>query len=209
VRLSRAARDSQAAAFLAVAGVGCITAWAVDACVDWMHLLPGVTGVALCGAVGLLLAPGQDGRRPLAVAPARRRLVLVAAITVGIGLAGVSLSRQWISETFQSRAQGALATRPADALREADRALRVDPEAIRAYWVKSAALARFGEAAASRAALEEAARREPGNYVTWALLGDLAVRAGEPAHAERLYRRALALNPRDADLRQRVEESAG
>ena len=61
-------------------------------------------------------------------------------------------------------------TRPT-ALREADRALRLDPEAMGAYYAKAAALARFNEAGAAKAALREAARREPGDYVTWALLG--------------------------------------
>jgi Flp pilus assembly protein TadD len=49
-----------------------------------------------------------------------------------------------------------------------------------------------------------AARREAGNNLTWALLGDLAVRAGDERRARTLYRRALALNPRDPELRRRV-----
>ena len=38
----------------------------------------------------------------------------------------------------------------------------------------------------------------------WALLGDLATRRGERAQALRDYRRALALNPRDATLAEAV-----
>jgi UDP-GlcNAc:undecaprenyl-phosphate GlcNAc-1-phosphate transferase len=207
-RLSRTARHSSGGAFLAVAGVGCAVTWLVDASVDWMHLLPGVTGVALCAAIGLLR--GTSETRPVlpAVAAVRRPLTAVILITVALTLTGVSLSRQWFAEMFQSRAQAALATRPDEALRQADRALRLDPEAVRSYWVKSAALARFGEAEAAQAALREAARREPGNYVTWALLGDLALRLEQPALARSHYRRALSLNPRDADLRRRAGTQA-
>ena len=115
-------------------------------------------------------------------------------------LAAVSLSRQALSEHFVSAARSALGQDPATALREADRALRLDPEAMGAYYAKAAALARFNEAGAAKAALREAARREPGDYVTWALLGDLAVRTGNLGEAGRLYRRALALNPRDPSL---------
>jgi cytochrome c-type biogenesis protein CcmH/NrfG len=56
--------------------------------------------------------------------------------------------------------------------------------------------------------LREAARREPRNFVTWALLGDLAVRSGNMAVAKQNYRRALALNPRDVGLRQHVRDAA-
>ena len=99
-----------------------------------------------------------------------------------------------------SDARAALTDDPATALREADRALRIDPELIGAYYAKAAALARFDEADAAKAALREAARREPRNFVTWALLGDLAVRTGDFDEARGLYRRALALNPRDPSL---------
>jgi Flp pilus assembly protein TadD len=99
-----------------------------------------------------------------------------------------------------SAARAAVPGDPATALREADRALRIDPELIGAYYAKAAALARFDESDASKAALREAARREPRNFVTWALLGDLAVRTGNFGEARRFYRRALALNPRDPSL---------
>ncbi len=115
------------------------------------------------------------------------------------------MSRQAIAEHLRSEAQDALSQRPEEALRQADRSLQVDPEAVGAYYVKSAAFARFGEAGAAEAALREAARREHGNYVTWALLGDLAVRTGDLDEARGHYRRALALNPRDPGLRENVK----
>jgi cytochrome c-type biogenesis protein CcmH/NrfG len=48
--------------------------------------------------------------------------------------------------------------------------------------------------------LAVAARRDPGAYVTWALLGDLAVRRGDLRQARADYGRASRLNPFDRPL---------
>jgi tetratricopeptide (TPR) repeat protein len=208
-RLAAAARTSESARFLAVAASGAVTAWLVHTSVDWIHLIPGVTGMALVAGATLLVAPDDAGRhdesRRTQRALARR---LAPALVVGVLLvvASVSLSRQGLAEHFRTRAQNALATRPGDALVEADRSLRLDPEAMRTYYVKAAALARFDRGPAARAVLMEAAAREPRDFVTWALLGDLAVRMGDLADARRMYGRALALNPRDPALRAQARD---
>ena len=53
-RLALAARGSAGARTVLVASLGMVTAWLVHTSVDWIHLLPGVTGVALVGAVCLV-----------------------------------------------------------------------------------------------------------------------------------------------------------
>ena len=63
-----------------------------------------------------------------------------------------------------------------------------------------AALARQGRYEPARDVLLEATRREPHDFVTWGLLGDLALRAGLVQSAMNYYREASALNPRDAGL---------
>ena len=198
---------------LVVAGLGVVSAWLVHTSVDWMHLLPGLTGVALLGAAVLLRAPRAEvvhgaevakaGDEAAArAAPRSRRARLAPAILIGLAvtIAALSLSRQSLSERYVERAQGALAEDPAGALVEANRALRLDREAISAYYAKAAALARFGEGDAARAVLLDATRREPRNFVTWALLGDLSVRRGQLDDAGAHYRRAARLNPRDVGL---------
>ncbi len=205
-RASRAARSSPTRGLLAVAGVGAVVSWTVHTSVDWIHLLPGVTGLALVAAV-LLARAGDPAEAPANSVGARRaRPVVVAVIGLGLALACVSLSRQGLAEHFRSSAQDALAARPADALRDADRSLRLDPEAVESYYVKAAALARFNEPAAARAALQEAVRREPRRFVTWALLGDLAVRTDDFRAARDAYGRAHALNPLDPNLRALAED---
>ena len=165
----------------------------VHTSVDWIHLLPGVTGLALAFAAVLLAragAPERAPRRPRARRGAAGRSRRRSSSRSALAMAGVSLSRQGLAEHFRSSAQRALAERPADALRDADRSLRLDPEAVPSYYVKAAALARFNEPPRPRARAAGGARgAEPHDFVTWALLGDLAVRTG------RLPRGARALPP--------------
>ena len=70
------------------------------------------------------------------------------------------------------------------------------------YYVKAAAYARVDDYARARATLLEAARREPHDFVTWGLIGDLAVRRGELGQARRAYGRAAELNPQNQGLAQ-------
>jgi UDP-GlcNAc:undecaprenyl-phosphate GlcNAc-1-phosphate transferase len=183
----------------AAACVGVVVAWLVHASVDWIHLLPGVTAVALVAAAALV----YGGEQPPTRSSDRRRGRAIAAVVAAtvVVISAVSLTRQALTERYQDRARAALAADPARAIQEADRALRLDPDAIGAYYVKSAALARFNEAAAAQGALEAALRRDPSDFVTWALLGDLAVRAGQLQEARSRYERALALNPLDPSLK--------
>lgn len=198
------ANTTRARAPVVVTSVGILSAWFVHTSVDWIHLLPGVTGIALI-ATAVLLRPGDERFVP---APSRLTLQLprlariapAAAVGLAIAIAALSLSRQGLSELYVARAQAALAENPAKALREANRALRLDREAIPAYYAKAAAVARFGDGETASVVLLDAVRREPRNFVTWTLLGDLAVRRDEPAQARRYYRRASELNPRNAEL---------
>ena len=89
----------------------------------------------------------------------------------------------------------------ARALTSADRALRLDGASVSALIVRSGALARVGDDRRARAALADAARIEPESFVAHTLLGDADARLGDAAGAQKEYRRALALNPRDPTLR--------
>ena len=133
-------------------------------------------GGAAAPAAAATTRRARPARRPALGSPralARRALAPALLVGVAITVAALSLSRQALSELYVDRAQDALAGDPARALVEANRALRLDREAIAAYYAKAAALARFGEGDAARAVLLDATRREPRNFVTWVLLGDL------------------------------------
>ena len=160
-----------------------------------------MSGVALAlGAVLLVRRPDAPEARPVIASGAglrRLRPGLATALIVAIGLAtaGVSLSRQGLAEQFRVTAQRSLAERPADALRDADRSLRLDSAAVETYYVKAAALARFDEAAAARKTLLAAAKREPHDFVTWALLGDLVGEDRGSAPGQARLRARLGAQP--------------
>ncbi len=218
---SRGARSPLARALM-VGAVGALVAWLVQTSVDWMHLLPGLTAIALVGAAVLIRPRPRAGTG--AEAPARRRSSSTAAVApersglqralaskpalalgasavmVTLVLAGASLSRQGLADLYRERAQQELAAHPAAALVDANRSLGIDADAMETYYVKAAALARFDQAAAAEATLRQALAHEPENFVTWTLLGDIAVREHRPRTAGHDYVRAHQLNPRDPTL---------
>jgi cytochrome c-type biogenesis protein CcmH/NrfG len=56
--------------------------------------------------------------------------------------------------------------------------------------------------------LQDALSKEPNNFVTLTLLGDLQVRDGEFDDAAAYYKKASDLNPRDTGLAQLAEQTA-
>jgi UDP-GlcNAc:undecaprenyl-phosphate GlcNAc-1-phosphate transferase len=211
-RMRAAAVGSPQTQALMVAALGTVTAWFAHTSVDWVHLMPGLTAIALAMAAVLL----RDRSPVEAVAPARvpgrafspRPSMVGAAALVGLALvvAAGSLSRQGLADLFRDRASDALAAQPAQAVREANRSLRLDAENPRTYYIKAAALARFNQAAAAQRVLRQALSKEPDDFVTWTLLGDLAVRRGDFRDAKRNYSRASALNPLDASLKALADD---
>jgi UDP-GlcNAc:undecaprenyl-phosphate GlcNAc-1-phosphate transferase len=208
--ITRAARNSvtEQHRLLLVAAVGLFVTWLAQTSVDWLHLMPGVTGVAFvalavlvrgdAGPVSTRVETLEERRAPRTVAV--RRVVLGVA-GVGVLVALLSLSRQTLAEHYRTGAQESLArSAPADAVVLADRSIRLDGYGVDAYYLRSAGLEQLGRAREARAALMDALDREPRNFVSWALLGDFEARAGDPSAARRAYRRASALTPRDAEL---------
>jgi hypothetical protein len=211
LRMRDRAAHSQLSRGLLVAGLGAFVAWLAQTSVDWMHLLPGLTAAALAAAAALVSRESQpasaeaSGRESWLARRLTGRSALAlgaSAVIVTLIVAGASLSRQGLADLYRSRAESELAAHPADALADANRSLGIDPDAMQSYYLRAAALARFDQAAAAAAALEDALAREPGNFVTWALLGDLAVRERKLVEAKSDYVRAHQLNPRDEALRE-------
>lgn len=198
-RRARAARGRGSETGLTVAAAGIFLVWLAQTSVDWLHLIPGVTAIALGAGAILLRGPGSAGQEPgLRSLPP---LATIAALAVAV-VAIVFIGRPTMAEHLQTEAQNELASSPAAALVTVNESLSLNPDAVQGYYTKAAVLARLGAYRPAKAALAEAIRREPHNYVTWALLGDLATRRGDISAAMRAYGRASSLNPRDRGLRQ-------
>jgi tetratricopeptide (TPR) repeat protein len=202
-RRAWAARDDQRGAALAVAAGGLFLVWLIHTSVDWLHLIPGITGIALCAAA-VLVGPWA-GRR---TAPAgRRRIVAICSASVVALFGATLLGRASLAQHYRSEGTAALGRgHPIDALDRARDSLRLDDQSLPTYYLESAAWAKLGRYREARASLLEGRRREPHDFVTWALLGDLAVRRGDLHQARADYARASELNPRDVTLRRLAHE---
>jgi Flp pilus assembly protein TadD len=125
-------------------------------------------------------------------------------IVFGAALVG----RAALAERYSSQAQQALGSAPVESIVRANDSLELNDEDASTYYLKAAAYARLNDYARARATLLEAARREPHDFVTWGLIGDLAVRRGNLAQARQAYGQASRLNPRDATLARLSENPA-
>jgi UDP-GlcNAc:undecaprenyl-phosphate GlcNAc-1-phosphate transferase len=209
-RMRAAARRSVGARTAMVAAMGVVVVWFVDTSGDWMHLLPGVTAIALCAVAALCGTGDLDGARAARQGGRRLRVVLGAAgATFVLAVAGASLLRAGLSRHYLDEARAALPADPAGAIDDAQQVLRLDAANLDAYYVKAAGQARFDRAAAARSTLLEAVGEDPANFVTWTLLGDLEVRAGDLRAARSYYRHARSLDPREPALAALVADPAG
>jgi hypothetical protein len=189
---------------VAVAALGMFSAWFAQTSVDWIHNLPGVTGMALVAAA-VLVAPqraesSSDRRRPL-------RAVLAAVALAAIALAGVSVARQYLSDHYRDQARSELGSSPHRALDDVRRSMDLGAAPIADYYIAAAAYARLGSYADAKAALRDAAAREPANPVPPLLLGDLELRRESGRRALAAYRRAQRLSPLDAALPPRIADA--
>jgi hypothetical protein len=93
--------------------------------------------------------------------------------------AAVSVARPTLADRLRSAGRAKLESDPAAAIEKASDSLALNDEARPTYWWRRPAYARLDMYEQARDPPLEATRREPHDYVTWALLGDLAVRRGD------------------------------
>jgi hypothetical protein len=198
-RLARAGRTNRWERTMTVAAGGTFVAWLTNTSIDWLHLLPGVTGIALASAA-VLCAPWRR-RGSWSV---ERGIVGSAAVVIVVGavtaLGAFTIAKPVLAQHAESQARDLLGSDPRAALRKANRALALNRDALPSYFVKAAAYVRLGDDRDARAVLLQALHREPRSFITLTLLGDLDRRRGDHRLALAEYRRASALNPRDRRL---------
>jgi tetratricopeptide (TPR) repeat protein len=189
---SRRALERPERRVVAVAAGGAFVAWLVHTSVDWLHNIPGVTGVALCAAVALV-APWARRRG----GTLSSRIVTVALVAVAAVAAADSVGRLAYADKDRIDARGVIRSDPVEALRWANQGLAYNDRSVPIMYLKSAAYARLGRYRKARRSLLDAVEIEPRDHLTWALLGDLAARRGDFRSARRYYEHSLSLNPRN------------
>jgi hypothetical protein len=210
-KLRATARRSPTARTLMVAATGMSIVWFVDTSGDWMHLLPGVTAIALAAVAIICREGGFASPIQLAANSGPRRMLGLAgisAVAFVLAVTGASLARAGLVQFYLHQARAELATHPAAAIRNANRVLRIDGANLDAYYIKAAGQARFDQAAEARSTLLAAAQEDPSSFVTWTLLGDLEVRLRNFSTARSFYQRAHELDPLDPALATLVTNPA-
>ena len=194
-RVGAAATDPRGLG-LTVAAAGTFMTWLVHTSVDWLHVIPGVTGIALFAAA-VLVSPWARERGSRAGGGHAVAVALCALLSAGGAL---TVGRAALAHHYRSQAEDRLESNPEGAIRKAEDSLSLNDESTDSYYVKSAAYARLGDFQRSLAALSEAADREPSNFVTYALMGDLAKRHGDYWLSRDFYISASQRNPREEQL---------
>jgi tetratricopeptide (TPR) repeat protein len=182
----------------AAAAVGAVLF--AQAAVDWLWLIPGLTGLAMF-ALGLAVALGADPDAPTTGATRRPWLRLAAggaccAVAVAVALFYLS---DYEIRTARAAADHGSATQQLDA---AKLAKRLNPWALQPRFLQASALEALGRRDEARAALTSALDLEPDSFVVPGLLGDLELRAGHERQSRAWYLRALSKNPLDTGLQQ-------
>jgi O-antigen ligase len=177
-----------------------------QAAVDWLWLVPGLMGLGLFAlALGVASLPPLGERASSARdAPRWRSRVALAA---PLALAALAVTLLYVSDAQVREARAAEGS--ADRLEAARTAERLNPFALAPRYLQAGALEELGRVGAARRELRGALELEPRNFATLGLLGDLELRAGNPAEARAFYRRALELNPLDSGLRELARRGNG
>jgi O-antigen ligase len=200
-RQSRRALELPGRRMVAVAAGGAFIAWLTHTSVDWLHNIPGVTGIALCAAAALVSPWARRRSR----GPLSARIAVVALVAVFAVLGADSVGRLAYAEKDRLDARAELRSDPVEALRLANRSLAYNDDSVPALYIKGAAYARLGRYRESRDVLLQAADLEPRDHLSWALLGDLSARRGKYRQAKAYYERSLALNPKNDFVRALVK----
>jgi O-Antigen ligase len=201
-RWSRRARAPGPERLVAVGAGGTFLAWLGQTSVDWVHLIPSITALALGAAVVLLCPPASAAENSVpkagavqAGSAARLRAVMLLGAGAAIAVAALYTARMMLADHHRAEAVALLARDPIAALAQTNDALALEGDGVDSYYARAAVLSRLGLYLDARAALLRAIAHAPQDWVSWALLGDLAIRHGDSAAATRAYRHASLLNP--------------
>jgi hypothetical protein len=176
-----------------------VVVFGVHSLIDWTWYVPGNACVALLCAGWLAgRGPLTGGLAPLAVRPTGRPSQMrIALAGVAVAFALLSAWSQWQpqrSEAASVRAEALLARDPAGALREANRAVSINPLSIEALSTLAAVQGASAGGALARETLARAVRLQPSNPKSWLNLGRYDL-TSNPSAALHELQAAIYLNP--------------
>ena len=114
--------------------------WFAQTSVDWLHLIPGLTCVALCAVAGLV----HPSSRPWERSGARAAVVALALSTATVALACLMIAMPLLADRLVSSGRHELPDDPAAATEKARDALSLNDESLPAYQLEAAGLAGLG-----------------------------------------------------------------
>jgi O-Antigen ligase len=179
---------------------------------DWLWLIPTVTGLGLL-SLSLAAVPrgrAEDRPTPLRLPwfQQRERSIARWGIAGLLAAAAVSVVFLFLSDLYIREARDEQGESAAKQLSAARTAADFNPVSVIPLYLQASALEAEGERSHARDVLQDALSKEPDNFVTLALLGDLQVRDGHFDDAARYYAKASDLNPRDTGLQQLAQQTA-
>jgi O-antigen ligase len=182
---------------IVIGAAGTFLLWLLHTSVDWLHLLPGVTGAALACAAVLVTA----GARP-STTPRRPEVAVRPLLFAGALIAVASLGVLVLADRYRTTARDAVRSDPLGALDRGRDSFELNNHSVPTLFTIAAAQARLNRYANARSTLERAEELEPHNWVAPALLGDLEMRRRNFRVAAASYARAARLNPRSSELKK-------
>jgi hypothetical protein len=179
---------------------------------DWLWLIPTVTGL---GVLSLALAAVPRGRAEDKPAPLqlpwfkeRERLIARFGIAALLAATALSVIFLYLGDLYIRKARDDQGVNVSAQLSAAKTAAKFNPVSVIPLYLQASALEAQGNRDEARAKLQDALDKEPRNFVTLTLLGDLEVRDQQFAAAADHYQSASDLNPLDVGLQQLAQSTA-
>jgi hypothetical protein len=179
---------------------------------DWLWLIPTVTGL---GVLSLALAAVPRGRAEDKPAPLqlpwfkeRERLIARFGIAALLAATALSVIFLYLGDLYIRKARDDQGVNVSAQLSAAKTAAKFNPVSVIPLYLQASALEAQGNRDEARAKLQDALDKEPRNFVTLTLLGDLEIRDQQFAAAADHYQSASDLNPLDVGLQQLAQSTA-
>jgi Flp pilus assembly protein TadD len=122
--------------------------------------------------------------------------------------AAVSVVFLYLSDLYVREARDEQGKSASKQLSDARTAADLNPVSVIPLYLQASALEAEGQRSHARDVLQDALSKEPNNFVTLTLLGDIQVRDGEFDDAARYYAKASDLNPLDTGLQRLAQTTA-